>query len=41
LVAAADIKKKALRIEFLRLSRIGKFYDNFAIFREEAARNVP
>jgi hypothetical protein len=41
LVAAADIKKEARRIELLRPRRIGKLYDNFAMFGEEAPRCVP
>jgi hypothetical protein len=37
----ADIKKEALLIELPRPARIGKLYDNFAMFGEEAARRVP
>jgi hypothetical protein len=41
LVAAADIKNGTLLVELLRRSRIGMFYDNSAMFRDEAQRRDP
>jgi hypothetical protein len=41
LVAAADITNGTVFVELLRLTLIGMFYDNFAMFRDEAKRRDP